>query len=68
MTLHTAPRRRVGGTRHRPLNSDGGIAARAADKQSVGGFKQRGFRVSVTLRSLREEGRELRVAANASEG
>jgi alkylated DNA repair dioxygenase AlkB len=45
-----------------------GIAARAADKQSVGGFKERGFRVSVTLRSLREEGRELRVAANASEG
>ena len=45
-----------------------GIAARAADKQSVGGFCARGFRVSVTLRSLREEGRELRVAANASEG
>lgn len=45
-----------------------GIAARAADKQSIGGFKERGFRVSVTLRSLREEGRELRVAANASEG
>ena len=44
-----------------------GIAARAADERTVGGACARGFRVSVTLRRLREEGRELRVAANARE-
>ena len=45
-----------------------GIAARAADARAGGGAHERGFRVSVALRTLREEGRELRVAANASEG
>ena len=43
-----------------------GIAARAADARAGGGAHERGFRVSVALRTLREEGRELRVAANAA--
>lgn len=40
-----------------------GIAARAADARAGGGAHERGFRVSVALRTLREEGRELSVAA-----
>ena len=43
-----------------------GIAARAADARAGGGAHERGFRVSVALRTWREEGRELRVAANAA--
>ena len=45
-----------------------GIAARAADARAGGGAHERGFRVSVALRTLREEGRELRVAATARPG
>ena len=46
-----------------------GIAARAADARAHGGgAHERGFRVSVALRTLREEGRELRVAATARPG
>jgi alkylated DNA repair dioxygenase AlkB len=45
-----------------------GIAARAADARAGGGAHERGFRVSVALRTLREEGRELRVDATARPG
>jgi len=46
-----------------------GIAARAADARAHGGgAHERKFRVSVALRTLREEGRELRVAATARPG
>jgi len=46
-----------------------GIAARAADARAHGGgAHERKFRVSVALRTLREEGRELHVAATARPG